>query len=79
MPRKATKAPYARGCIETEIKNGELRWGKVRVLPTGVIDDCDIAIHDLLQGKTIYLLQYGPLVTAVQRTIEMALERVKAQ
>lgn len=62
--------------VEMKIVKGELKIGKAMRHELCVMD-ADIAIHRLLEGETVYVLQSGPLVTAVQRTIGMALQSQK--
>lgn len=68
--------PYGkmRPAIVARIKNGELHFGKATMYHADqVIGDADAAIAALLAGRTIYLKQYGPLVTEVQRSIKKAI------
>ena len=45
-----------------------MHLGKVTATPKAqVVDDPGVAMMALLDGKTIYLKQYGPLVSEVQR------------
>lgn len=62
--------------IEMRIKNGELVMGKAE-RREGIVTDADIAIQRLLQGETVYVQQYAPIVRAVQRTVEMTLQKSK--
>jgi hypothetical protein len=43
----------------------------------GVVSDVDMAVQRLLQGEKVFVQTYGSLVTQVQRTVEMALNRAE--
>lgn len=44
-----------------------------QTLRQGVVHDIDTAVHRLLAGETIFLSARSDVVTAVQRTLQMAL------
>lgn len=43
----------------------------------GVVSDVDLAVQRLLQGERIFLQQYSPIVSQVQRTVQMALQKAE--
>lgn len=58
--------------VEMCIKDGELRVGKA-VRKDACVRDVDTALHRLLAGETVHVLQTGALVTAIQKTLRMVL------
>lgn len=57
-----------------EIVDGKLELSR-QSLRQGVITDVDIAIHELLKGKRIFIHAYAATVERVTKTIEMTLAR----
>ena len=64
----APESKIQRAAIVTRIRNGELHFGKAarHIAP---VADAAVAMAALLAGQTIYLKQWGPLVSEVQRRI----------
>lgn len=66
----------AKPSIEMWVEDGELRLGKA-AQRVGVVSDVDLAVQRILQGERVYVQQYGPVVTQVQRTVQMALHKAE--
>ena len=64
----APESKNQRAVIVTRIRNGELHFGKA-ARHMSPVTDAAVAILALLAGKTIYLKQFGPPVSEVQRRI----------
>lgn len=71
-----TNGDGKRPAIYVRIDDNELCFGQV-VFCKDYVRDVDIAIHRLLQGKKIKLLQSAPLVNAVQRQVEDDLSQIE--
>lgn len=66
----------AKPSVEMQVIDGTLVVGTA-AQRIGVVGDVDLAVQRLLQGEKVYVQQYGPTVTQVQRTVEMTLARAK--
>jgi hypothetical protein len=58
--------------VEMFIQDGELIVSKA-VRKEACVRDFDLALQKLVDGETVYVLQYEPLVTKLQRTLRVAL------
>lgn len=75
--RKVAQMAHAGGVkptIEMWVEDGELCLGKAGQRMNAV-SDVDLAVQRLLQGEKVFVQQYGPIVTQVQRTVQMALQK----
>lgn len=63
-----------RPAIRTRIRDGVLVFDKI-LHRKDFVADVNIAVPDLLAGKTIWLVQFGPVVSQVQKTMEMVLRQ----
>lgn len=64
----------ARHAIVTQIREGELHFGKV-ITCRDYVRDVNIAVQRLLCGEVVKILQYAQLTNSVQRTIEAVLKK----
>lgn len=65
-PRSRNGYPRECHAVRMRIVDGELWYKQIR-LRTDYVTDATEAIRLLRQGRTIWALEYGPLITAIQR------------
>lgn len=59
---------------EARVMDGQLHLER-QTLRQNVVSDIDMAIQELMQGKTIFLSARSDVVSGVRRTVEMASRR----
>lgn len=72
--RRRGVMPIERLALRMLICDGELIYNRLQ-WREDFVDDADVAIKRLQAGQVVWVVQYGPLITQVQRAIEG--ERVK--